>query len=76
LLPQKKIVYSGKNLKTQSNTILYYFEADEVYNEQFSSGAKVYFNPLNGLITNYFDAENGHFGIDIVSTKNDVIKKY
>lgn len=72
--PSKEDSILRQELENAEQYNIYYFEADEVYNEQFSSGAKVYFNPLNGLITNYFDAENGHFGIDIVSTKNDVIK--
>ncbi len=33
-----------------------------------------FFVPVKGLITNGFDAENEHFGIDIVAQKNEVIK--
>jgi len=53
---------------------IYYHETEEVYNEQFSRGAKVYFAPISGVITNQFDPNNGHFGIDIVSKRNEAIK--
>lgn len=53
---------------------IYYHETEEVYNEKFSSGAKVYFSPISGVITNEFNANNGHFGIDIVTKKNEAIK--
>ena len=53
---------------------IYYHEAEEVYNEGFSKGPKVYFSPLSGVITNQFDSHNSHFGIDIVAKRNDAIK--
>ncbi|NOR86595.1 MAG: peptidoglycan DD-metalloendopeptidase family protein [Bacteroidales bacterium] len=53
---------------------IYYHETDDVYNVSFSKGAKVYFSPLNGIITNHFDANNSHYGIDIVAKRNDAIK--
>ena len=34
----------------------------------------MYFSPLNGIITNHFDANNSHYGIDIVAKRNDAIK--
>jgi len=33
-----------------------------------------FFVPAKGLITSAFDAENEHFGVDIVAKKNEVIK--
>lgn len=53
---------------------LYYYESEDVYQEDFSTGAKVYFAPITGVITNYFDANNGHYGIDIVAKRNEAIK--
>ncbi len=53
---------------------IYYHETEEVYNENFSKGPTVYFAPLSGVITNQFDANNSHFGIDIVAKRNDAIK--
>lgn len=63
-----------KELENLEQYNIYYHESDEVYNEAFSSGAKVYFAPISGVITNKFDANNGHFGIDIVSKRNEAIK--
>ena len=53
---------------------LYYHEAENIYDVQFSKGTKVYFSPLSGIITNQFDANNNHFGVDIVAKRNDAIK--
>ena len=33
-----------------------------------------FFAPVKGLITNKFDASEGHLGVDIVANKNEVIK--
>lgn len=63
-----------KELENLEQYNIYYHETEEVYNEQFTSGAKVYFAPISGVITNQFDANNGHFGIDIVSERNTAIK--
>lgn len=61
-------------LENQGKFNIYYHEAEEVYNDNFSKGPKVYFSPLSGVITNQFDANSNHFGIDIVAKRNDAIK--
>ena len=33
-----------------------------------------FFKPLEGAVTNKFDLKNGHFGIDIVASPNEVVK--
>ncbi len=33
-----------------------------------------FFNPVKGLVTNKFDPQNTHLGVDIVAKKNEVIK--
>ena len=33
-----------------------------------------FFTPLSGIVTSHFDAANEHFGIDIASAKNEIIK--
>ena len=33
-----------------------------------------FFSPINGIVTNHFNREEKHFGIDIVSDNNSVIK--
>jgi len=53
---------------------IYYHETEDVYNVQFSKGPKVFFTPINGIITNKFNAAKGHYGIDIVAKHNDAIK--
>lgn len=61
-------------LESMDKYNIYYHESEEVYNEEFSAGPKVYFSPLAGVITNQFDANSNHFGIDIVAKRNDAIK--
>jgi len=61
-------------LENQGKYNIYYHEAEEVYDVNFSKGPKVYFSPLSGVITNQFDANSNHFGIDIVAKRNDAIK--
>lgn len=60
-------------LENQEKFNVYYHESEDVYDEQFSRGPRVFFSPLAGVITNQFDASNGHFGIDIVAKRNDAI---
>ena len=38
-----------------------------------SSLVKNFFVPLNGTVTNVFNADNGHFGVDIVSDGDQII---
>ncbi len=33
-----------------------------------------FFSPLNGMVTNYFNPAEGHFGVDIVAGMNEAIK--
>ncbi len=61
-------------LEKQSEYNIYYHESEKVYTESFNDGPKVYFSPLTGIITNKFNANNNHFGIDIVAKRNDAIK--
>jgi murein DD-endopeptidase MepM/ murein hydrolase activator NlpD len=63
-----------QELENMDQYNIYYHETEEVYDEQFSSGAKVYFAPITGVLTNAFDANNGHYGIDIVAKRNEAIK--
>jgi murein DD-endopeptidase MepM/ murein hydrolase activator NlpD len=63
-----------EELENMEQYNIYYHETEDVYNEQFSKGPKVFFAPITGVITNHFDANSGHFGIDIVSKRNEAIK--
>ncbi len=55
-------------------------ESQEQYNrwiaEETSSAEKMtfLFPPINGIITNYFNPAENHYGIDIVADKNEAIK--
>jgi murein DD-endopeptidase MepM/ murein hydrolase activator NlpD len=60
--------------ENQNEYNIYYQESVDVYNEKLSKGPKVYFAPLSGVITNQFDPNSTHFGIDIVAKYNDAIK--
>lgn len=61
-------------LEKQGQFNIYFHESEEVYAQTFNKGPKVYFPPLSGIITNQFDPNNKHFGIDIVAKRNDAIK--
>jgi len=52
------------------------FELDEAAARPFSAGlgSTAFFTPLKGTITTKYDASQKHFGIDIVSNANEVIK--
>ncbi len=58
-----------------------YVEREDAYSinvhSDFSPGGTedlFFFTPLKGPITNDFDPKNNHFGVDIVSPKNETIK--
>lgn len=53
---------------------IYYYESEDIYKVRFSKGPRVYFSPLSGIITNQYNSQNSHFGIDIVAKRNDAIK--
>jgi murein DD-endopeptidase MepM/ murein hydrolase activator NlpD len=59
------------------------FEEENLYNLNEASdwvkaplynGAAIFFSPLVGSITKLYNPSEGHFGVDIVSTENQVIK--
>jgi murein DD-endopeptidase MepM/ murein hydrolase activator NlpD len=53
---------------------------DLFYNDNLEVAAKssrrsfIFLNPLNGIVSNEFDLSKQHFGIDIVSKENEVVK--
>ena len=56
---------------------LVYFDDEyqsKSYNKQASIRNFFFFTPLNGRITNGFNVQNEHYGIDIVAKENDAIK--
>lgn len=52
---------------------LFYNENSEV-TAQSSRSSFIFLKPLNGIVTNEFDLSRQHYGIDIVSKENEVVK--
>jgi len=48
-------------------------EPDMIIAQPAQSGIS-FFSPISGIITNHFNLEEGHFGIDIVAESNETIK--
>ena len=62
-------------IENQSKYSLYQIESAEKANQRsLSLGNLLFFTPIKGVITNEFDADKQHFGIDIVSKRNEAIK--
>lgn len=47
---------------------------DQSSGQPVNLGKMNFFPPLNGIVTRKFDAKDGHFGVDIVATKNEAVK--
>lgn len=48
-------------------------EPDMIITQPAQSGIS-FFPPISGIITNHFNLEEGHFGIDVVAESNETIK--
>lgn len=59
---------------TETSYDLYYNDAEELSRSTFQRRNYNFFNPLKGIITNEFDLASQHYGIDIVSKKNEAVK--
>jgi len=53
---------------------LYYNENEEPANPVSARSNFTFFTPLKGIITSEFDLAQQHYGIDIVSKKNEAVK--
>ncbi len=53
---------------------VYYEEGEDPYQTQFQNRPTVFFAPIKGFITNYFNPNTAHFGLDIVAKKDTPIK--
>lgn len=49
-------------------------EASDLVKTPLYNGAAIFFTPINGSIAKAYNPSEGHYGIDIVSTENQVIK--
>ncbi|MCD6178804.1 MAG: M23 family metallopeptidase [Bacteroidales bacterium] len=63
-------------VESQSAYNLYFYDAQAVdYDRNITDkGLMVFFKPINGIITNHFNAALKHFAIDLVSERNDAVK--
>ncbi len=53
---------------------IYYEEGEDAYQTQFQNRPTVFFAPVKGFVTNHFDPNTAHFGLDIVAKKDTPIK--
>lgn len=62
-------------IENQSKYSIYQIEsAEKVSQRNMTMGNMLFFTPIKGVITNEFDADKQHFGVDIVSKKDEAIK--
>lgn len=63
-------------VESQSAYNLYFYDAQAADYERDIAikGPMVFFKPINGIITNHFNAAIKHFAIDLVSERNDAVK--
>lgn len=62
-------------IENQSKYSLYQIEsAEKATQRSLTIGNTLFFTPIKGVVTNEFDADKQHFGIDIVSKKDEAIK--
>jgi murein DD-endopeptidase MepM/ murein hydrolase activator NlpD len=63
-----------KEYETKAQYDLYYDENQEFMAAVSPRSSYIFFNPLKGIVTNEFDLTRQHYGIDIVSKLNEVVK--
>jgi len=69
-------------ISSQDSALRKYVESEEKFNLFFKPAnarkgdisSFIFFTPLKGQITNRFNAEKSHFGLDIVAPENEAIK--
>ncbi len=63
-------------VESQSAYNLYFYDAQAAdYDRNIAiKGPMVFFKPINGIITNHFNAAIKHFAVDLVSERNDAVK--
>jgi len=87
-LDDKPVIDSNANYQNITNkpiaedsALRHMVESEEKYNLFVTKGSTpenissfIFFSPLKGTITNKFNMEERHFGVDIVAPKNETIK--
>ena len=63
-------------VENQSAYNVYFYDTqnNDYRNELVKKGPMIFFKPINGIITSYFNPAIKHFGIDLVSERNDAVK--
>ncbi|MBE0646955.1 MAG: M23 family metallopeptidase [Bacteroidales bacterium] len=62
-------------IENQSKYSLYQIESAEMATQRrLTLGNMLFFTPIKGVVTNEFNADKQHFGVDIVSKKDEAIK--
>jgi len=89
LAQQEPIDYSGientisledsilrQEVESQTAYNLYFYDAQSAEYERdiANTGPMVFFKPINGIITNHFNSATKHYGVDLVSERNDAVK--
>ena len=60
--------------KNETSYDLYYNENQELSHVTAPRSGFLFFNPLKGIVTSEFNLAQQHYGIDIVSKKNEAVK--
>lgn len=60
--------------QTAYNLYFYDVQAARYERDISNKGPMVFFKPIKGIITNYFNSAIKHFGIDLVAERNDAVK--
>jgi murein DD-endopeptidase MepM/ murein hydrolase activator NlpD len=63
-----------KEFENREQFNLYYNDREELAGQTTPSRSLYFFCPLKGILTNPFDPEAGHFGVDIVAKRNEAVK--
>lgn len=58
----------------QTKYNLFFYESDDLYDEGLNIGETMFFKPIEGIIINKFNLAEKHYGIDIATSKEAVIK--
>jgi murein DD-endopeptidase MepM/ murein hydrolase activator NlpD len=53
---------------------LFFYESEDLYDEGLNIGKTVFFTPVEGIIINKFNLAEKHYGIDIATSKESIIK--
>jgi murein DD-endopeptidase MepM/ murein hydrolase activator NlpD len=81
--PESKYDTISNSISSSDSALRAEFESQSLYNlhptrnyssAQVNFGNIIFFPPLQGIVTRSFDANNNHFGVDLVSSESQSIK--